>query len=55
MKEDIMKIILHTGDQYKTALPLERNSNFVFFKTNFDTLIPFTESFPKKIEMGKGS
>lgn len=55
MKEDIIKIILHTGDQYKTALPLKSNNNFVIFKINLDTLIAFTEIFPEKIEVGKCS
>lgn len=55
MKEDNIKIILHTGDECKTALPLKRNSNSVILKINLDTLIAFTESFPEKIEMGKGS
>lgn len=54
MKEDTIKIILHTGDLYKTALPLKGSSNFVIFKINLDTLIAFAESFPKKIEMEKG-
>lgn len=54
MKEDTIKIILHTGDLYKTALPLKGSSNFVIFKINLDTLIAFAESFPEKIEMEKG-
>lgn len=48
MKEDIIKIILHTGNQQKTALPLKRNSNFVIFKINLVILIAFAESFPEK-------
>lgn len=51
MKEDTIKIILRTGELYKTALPLKGNSNFVIFKIDLDTLIAFAESFPEKIEM----
>lgn len=54
MKEDTIKIILHTGDLQKTALLLKGNSYFVIFKINLDTLIAFAESFPEKIEMEKG-
>lgn len=55
MKEDTIKIILHTRDHYKTALPLKRSSSFVIFKANLDILIAYTKSFSEKIEMGKGS
>lgn len=54
MKEDTIKIILHTGDLQKTALLLKGNSYFVIFKINLDILIAFAESFPEKIEMEKG-
>lgn len=55
MKEDTIKIILHTRDLYKTALPLKRSSSFMIFEVNLDTLIAYTESFSEKIGTGKGS